>query len=500
MKRSWSIGFTLYGICFALTIALRWPSFDQSYRNFEWTTAHSQVILDNWLENGFWNERGLSIINPPSIEFPSLLSRQPYVSYPCGAQLPLFVLAKILGLPITFGFLQIWGLLWHGAIGLFFIAGLLVLGAARPEPECSLGAFLPGFFWLGGRGLLATFPEQWFADMAVLLPFLLVVFTEVIVAHALVGEHLRQWLARLLPVLVFWGMYTDWLFAPLCAVILLYRLLRRQAGSAVWPAFAWQIMLPAAGAIAIFLLQLFWVLGTGFLSALLERFILRSTLDTTEFTSNLDMFWIFYGYVINYAGYPAIIGAALALLLLCVRHSIILPPIKDCLFLLSVPSFVLLVIFRQHAAIHLFTALKFLLAIYLLIGCILPWAIDFPSKQRVVVLLASLLLLHEGFAYWSASDFTTTPGQEQQWEKAVRKTFGYHDVLFTFEATFETPAVPPMTIAISRKRIYLFDPDHVRQIRLIPTANVFLLGTAGAIEALCSEKKVLYASVYYCHL
>ena len=115
------------------------------------------------------------------------------------------------------------------------------------------------------------------------------------------------------------------------------------------------------------------------------------------------------------------------------------------------------------------------------------------------MLLASLLLLHEGFAYWSAADFTAFP-QEQQWEKAVSTTFGYHDVLFTFEDTFETPAIPPMKLAISRKRIYLFDADHVRYIRSIPTASMFLLGTAGAIEALCPEKQILHAAVYYCRL
>ncbi len=499
MKRSWAIGFTLYGLCFALTIGLRWPSFDQSYRQFEWNTAHSQVILDNWLENGFWNERGISIMNPPAIEFPSLLSRQPYVSYPCGAQLPLFVLAKILGLPITFRFFQLWGLLWHGTIGVVFIAGLLILGVARPEPERSLGAFLPGFFWLGGRGPLAIFPDQWFSEMAVVLPFLLVVLAEVMVAHALVRKRYRQWITRLLPVLVFWGMYTDWLFAPLCAVIVLYRLLRRHPGNAVLPSLAWQIMLPAASAIAIFLLQLFSVLGPGFLSALLDRFLLRSTLDTTAFATNLDMLRLFFGHVTNYVGYPAISVAALALLLLCVRHRSIPPAVKDCLFLLAVPSLALLMIFRQHAAVHLFTVLKFLFPTYLLMGCILPWAIDFPGKPRVIGLLASLFLLYEGLAYWSAADFAAFP-QEQQWEKAVRQTFGYHDVLFTFEDTFETPAMPPMKLAISRKRIYLFDADHVRQVRAIPTARVFLLGTARAIEALCPEKHVLHAAVYYCRL
>ena len=500
IKRSWVIGFTLYIVFFALTIALRWQTFDHRYSHFEWNTAHSHVILDNWLENGFWNEHGISFLNPPSIEFPSLASREPYISYPCGAQLPLFVLAKTLRLPITFGFFQTWGLLWHSTIGLLSIAGLLLLSAEQPEPERSLGAFLPGFFWLGGRGPLAIYPAQWFSEMAVLLPFLMVALAEVIVAHKLLGERYRQWITRSVPVLIFWGTYTDWLFVPLCAVMLLYRLRRCRNSSPVLPSFVRQIMLPAAVAITLFLLQLFWVLGPHFLSALLERFLLRSLDTTRTFTSNLDILWSFYGHFTDYVGHPAIVLTVLALLLLCIRHRVIPSPVKDYLFLLSVPSLLLVMIFRQHSAMHLFTVLKFLLPVFVLLGCILPWAFDFRYKQRVVVLLSILFLLHEGLSYRLAMG-VANHSQEPQWEVAVRKTFGYNAVLFTLEDAFETPALPPMNLALSRKRIYFFDADHVRQIRLgIPEANVFLLGTASAIEALCPEKIPLQASLYYCRL
>ena len=75
MRQGWALGFTLYVAFFALTIGLRWGQLGQPYREFQWITAHSQIIVDNWLENGFWNERGISFWNPPSIEFPSLVSR-----------------------------------------------------------------------------------------------------------------------------------------------------------------------------------------------------------------------------------------------------------------------------------------------------------------------------------------------------------------------------------------------------------------------------------------
>src|SRR5207245_10526692 len=88
------------------------------------------------------------------------------------------------------------------------------------------------------------------------------------VAHALLRGHHRQWITWSLRVLIFWGTYTGWLFVPLCAVLLVYRLLRHRDVRAVFPAFVRQIALPAALAITLFLLQLFWVLGPHFVSAL----------------------------------------------------------------------------------------------------------------------------------------------------------------------------------------------------------------------------------------
>jgi hypothetical protein len=112
--------------------------------DFTWNIAHSQLIVDNWLENGFWNERGISFLNPPSIEFLSLISRYPYVSFPCEAQLFPFVLAKALGEghPQFLSYLGA-GMAWCHRIALDLRP--VTLSAHEKEPERTLGAFLPGF-------------------------------------------------------------------------------------------------------------------------------------------------------------------------------------------------------------------------------------------------------------------------------------------------------------------------------------------------------------------
>jgi len=500
MRRGWGLGLTLYVAFFALTIALRWCQLDQPYTDYTWLTAHSQLIVDNWLENGFWHERGLSFLNPPSIEFPSLVSRHLYVSYPCGAQLPIFVLAKVLGVHVTPGFFHAWGLVWHGVIGLLLIYGLWLFGADGKEPERSLGALLPGFLWLGGRGPAAFFPTLWYADIVVLLPFVLVGLIEVVVAHALLPERHRRWLTWSLPVLIFWGVYTDWLFVPLCAAILGYRLLRCRHGSATLSAFVWQIALPAAVALTLFVLQLFWVLGPHFVSALLERFLLRSVDTATAFESQASLLWSVYNHFVQAMGRPTVVLTVLALVLLCVRRTTIARPLQDFLGLLLVPSVLLMLIFRQHTAVHQYTIVKFMIPTAILLGGIVPWALHFPHKYRVLVLLCSVFLAYEGWQYLLAAD-PPVDRQARAWEEAVRNNFGYRDVLFTSEPDYAIPEVPPGPLAHSRKRIYEFDAARIAQLRReIPEAQIVVIGTAGAMAAHCPEPHTLSPPLYYCRL
>jgi hypothetical protein len=485
---------------FAITIGLRWRQLDQPYTDFTWGTAHSQLIVDNWRENGFWNERGLGFLHPPSIELPSLLSRHPYVAYPCGAQWPVYILAQVLDRPVTPGVFHIWGLVWHGCIGLLLICGLWLFDTKGQEPERSLGTFLPGFVWLGGRASLTYFPTMWYADIVVLLPFVLVGLIEVIVARALLRERSRQWLTWSLPALIFWGTYTDWLFVPFCAVIFLYRLLRHRSIRATFAPFVWQVAMPAAVAIMFFLLQLGWALGPYFGPALLERFLVRS-MDTAGLLARHEsLLWHVYGHFADATGVLTIPLTALALLLLCVRPGMIPGPLKDYVFLLLIPSLLLVLIFRQQAAVHQFIIVKFMIPVSILLGGILPRVLHFPHKQRVLAVLCTACLVYEGWRYWTS---VAAPMDQQvlALAEAVRSRFGYHDVLFTPEPSIEIPEIPPGQLARSRKRIYPFDAERVAQLRTaIPEARMFLLSTTGASDARCPEKQALQPWLYSCRL
>ena len=212
------------------------------------------------------------------------------------------------------------------------------------------------------------------------------------------------------------------------------------------------------------------------------------------------MLWHVYGHFAENTGGLTIALTALALLLLCTRPRLLPGPLRDFLGLVTVPSVLLLLIFRQHAAVHQFTIVKFIIPTYVLLGAILPRAFNCPQKQRVLALLCSVFLLHEGWQYWTSVD-PPVDRQALEWEEAVRRNFEYHDVLFTSEPSVEIPEVPPGQLARSRKRIYQFDAERVAQLQTaIPEARMFFIGTAGVIDTRCPEKKPLSLSLYYCRL
>src|SRR5207244_9770327 len=109
--------------------------------------------------------------------------------------------------------------------------------------------------------------------------------------------------------------------------------------------------------------------------------------------------------------------------------------------LLSVPSVLLLLMFRQHAAVHQFTIVKFMIPICIMLGGILPRALVFPHKQSILATLCIVFLLYEGRQYWLSVD-APVDRLALEWEEAVRRSLGYYAVLFTPEPGCEIPEQP----------------------------------------------------------
>ena len=106
-------------IIFGYTIFIRMPFIGElSDGHHQWLTAHSLTIVNNWLEYGIFNERFMSYLLPRSIETPSFYQRVHYVSYPLGAQLPIFLIKNLFPRVDTIWIIHLYGLLAHLSISI----------------------------------------------------------------------------------------------------------------------------------------------------------------------------------------------------------------------------------------------------------------------------------------------------------------------------------------------------------------------------------------------
>ncbi len=83
----------LMTLCFVYTVFLRRAWFAKPL--IEWVTAHSVCVTRNWIKEGAFNLRFMHILNPASIEFDTLLSRDPYVYHILRAHLSWYFCLQI---------------------------------------------------------------------------------------------------------------------------------------------------------------------------------------------------------------------------------------------------------------------------------------------------------------------------------------------------------------------------------------------------------------------
>lgn len=59
-----------------------------------WTTGGSAVTAANWYREGAWRLRFVMYWAPDSVELDALGAREPYISFPPGAIIPIYLMAK----------------------------------------------------------------------------------------------------------------------------------------------------------------------------------------------------------------------------------------------------------------------------------------------------------------------------------------------------------------------------------------------------------------------
>lgn len=477
------IGITLL---FSYTIVIRQPWFGTlSADRHQWLTGSTVKFTRNWYREGALHLGFLMLENPHSVEFPTLESRQIYISYPPGTLLPIYAVSKLIHQEPSPGLVQTFNLLNHFliALGLALIVYLLLIRLWLHPIHAGLFAGIPPLFVLLLPAPLYWFQNVFFSDQAIILPFVLMLLGEVAREFPL-SDRQSRWLAIAQGVVLWYGFFTDWFFVFLALVIYGKRLLRGELPHARRQFFLHSLAfwMGPITAISLFAMQL---LAFHQWETLLAKFLFRSgslNENGQPITDFYDRFWgrfvpVGYGELASYLLW----GSLLLLGVVLWRHALKPGAGKRCrLPIASLPSlmgitllpcFLEIYALKNHSWSHDFSALKLLVPLSIIPFVVLPvWLLGLWRKlpvfqphetphlvfSRMILGINLAMLVCAGSYTLSAHPryrgFFPQPLTGIKELTALTQQFTYHDIIIT--RNFEIPANPPQLLSYTMKRIY----------------------------------------------
>lgn len=517
--RAWfAVAAVVVAWVFADTVVLRLHNFDSSLHGLhEDVTGHSIITARNWMREGLVGEHGMSFRAARHVTRPDLRSRLPYVTYPVGAFVPIYVLSSVLGREPTPAVAQGYALANHLAVALVLMALGWSLAAGARSLVRLVASVGPAVLWLNLRGPLWFMQNVWFADEAVILPFVLIALLETEYQFGARSSRLR-WL---ISIVVFWGAFTDWLFVPVVLTLTVSRVsLARLRDEAPWRAAlidtARWVWLPAACAAAIFVAQLLSLGDWGVVENMVRRGLWRvndgglqrAESHLRDFTSQ------FWGHTLDWnfgegggVAFVVVVGGAAALLLAArrdwsrERDGRPWGASMHVLVLLTVPALLQLYVFRQHSVVHVFSGLK-LAPVLALAGLgILPVLVGrrVSATWVVAISVAALLLTVERQREDYDRHCQSAPRAIRPRAEAVGGYARFDRVFFSPD--FVIPVSPMRAVAFSTVEVRRF--RHVEQLdevrRRFPDADPVIVYVADRHEPFCEGARDIGAGLHACH-
>ena len=458
----------LIGVCFVYSVFIRRAWFERPLdTHHEWLTAHSVCVTKNWLKEGPFHLRFLHILNPASVEFDTLSSREPYISYPPGTFIPVFLLATLFNINDLIQLYQVYNLINHFVVSLILFSVIFQLLTSIKITGIFhiFFSFVPAIIYLFTPPTLYWHQNVFFADQAVMILFALFIYLEM---KRFSYVKLNWWNETLFVLTVFLGVLTDWLFIFVLFVALILRI-SFQSKSIPLKQFIisqFDMVIPALFAMSLFSYQ---VISMGLSSKLFTIFQTR-TEGVTFIKFLLKHFWI------NGVGGYGIVLCGSALLSLVffmsyysflrfkVIHSNPNTKMLDAATYLigisTLPCLLQVYTFQQHTFIHDFSALKWAIPLALIPFGIMPIILSELISTRKYVLQLSILLFwliclglifhytshHYQMFFWKGQSNNKRVGD------LVKRNAGLKDICFAFD--FTIPVFPPQRLAYSEKRVY----------------------------------------------
>ncbi len=452
-------------------------------------TAETLKFTENWYREGPVNLKFAMLENPKSIEFPTLSSRNPYTSYLPGAIVPIYLISELQGHDPTPSMIMEYNLINHFLIAFFL--SLLIFFFLRQLKVDYVNSFLfstlPIFIELLLPAPLYWHQNVYFSDQAVILPFVLFIFLEVIRPAAadkkLMVINIFQYF------LMFYGILTDWFFVFVIMVVYIKRIFEGEIfKGSIWTFLKSSLIYWAIPLITVYLyiLQL-TLLGT--FNQAIDRFFLR----TGTSADGIDYTNIFLTRIqeFMYPGYGEIITLALVIsiitVLLCVIILFILKIKRDevkkisgLIAIILVPCIIQMIIFKNHTIMHEFSVLKLSIPLATIPFVLFPVLLFFIFKNLntfyislnfkkhslkfnyvlfIVFLITAaftsfnVLSEHNGYHNF----FSTDSNNYQELGNSIQKNTQYNDILFSPDLEiigYSQIGCSQIELAYSMKEVY----------------------------------------------
>lgn len=494
---------------FLYTVKIRQPWFNTlSYGHHQWLTGSTIKFTKMWLSEGPINLKFGMFENPSSIEFPTLNSRLFYSSYPPGTILPIYIICKWLRLEPTPGLINSYNLLNHFLIA-FFLSLTLFIFLLQIEFNILTSLILsliPIFIELLMPAPLYWHQNVFFTDQAVILPFVLVIFLEVL-KDGLKNKKIFFLVNCLQTIVFFYGYLTDWFFCFVGLIIYLKRVLNGEIKGRIFnfiikSFFFW---IPLIIVLSLFALQLSILNGWNYF---IGRYFFRTRLGPDE--AGISKFFEYladgYGSLSIYLLWVSLLASLFFLIYLCIKkykkepvHFKILKSLSFIAILL-LPCFMQIYFLKQHTVVHDFSALKFSIPLSIVPFILLPiivlhfifdiekdlilnLQITYKNRDKIIKIpLCILLTIIIVFTYIKSNhykyiNYFPEPTAYEK-EQFIADNTGYEDVVFSPD--YEIKANPPQQLSYSMKRVYKFNAikdvyELIKNIKDSYTVNFFLI-------------------------
>ncbi len=498
---------------FAYTVYERRSWFGQMNSRL-WLTGGTLKYSRNWFRDGAINDCLLMLEKPNSIENPEIKDRGIYLSYPAGAIIPIHLIATITSTEPSPKMVMLYNLFIHYTISITF-AFMAFLAAQRLELKqfhVYVFSIMPALFYLLAPYPMAYHQNRYFADMAVLLPFAVVLLIEVFFATKDSSKKTDIILFVMQHFFFALGLFTDYLFVFVYASFYFKRLCLGEMGKNVLEilrksaVYSFSCLIP----IGVFLFQIFHFNS---IDTIKKKFLFRTGSNSSGeeyITDFYTQFWekkvaevmgdlsvmIIFGSVI------IVLAAVLIIILLKIKKRKSTQTVDASLF--GICAIVLFSCIGQvyfldnHSVIHNFSALKMAFLLAIIPFGILPLALvalgeNFKKSMfdecqqfrfvnlrdkifRFPILVFFILFFFATYIGDIHANFIPLIDKPQRRVEEFGYFLGnntdYNDVVFS--KTVSIAPLPPQIVGLSMKLVYKIDNIHkiTDRIKTLPAEAV----------------------------